>query len=289
MTSLSKDYSNNSLLYQPNPLRRSSLITLESLEPLPSGNSRINALEKSSMAFSTPSSLAAQIPPQVDTYSSKFKLIVPSPAMVELNNISKVPTSPESDPLLLLHFLTQVDLSKFGYQFKEIEPIRKAKRSASSIGSFGRSASDEYSRIEVKFMDAVKRKHRLASSPEIPSRTSKSAPSTPRHRGFSINSSNIPKTQTTNSVPSSPNLEPKSPRVPYKGKFGLHPTCGSCKTTRTPYWRDSWSDSFILCNACGLRYSKFKKYCHDCSYVPRKEDKEASCCPLCSSTWSYKS
>jgi len=76
-----------------------------------------------------------------------------------------------------------------------------------------------------------------------------------------------------------------SPRSPYKGRHGPHPRCASCHTDKTPYWRDSWNQGFILCNACGLRYSKFKRRCRECNYVPRKEDKNERLCPQCNGQW----
>lgn len=76
-----------------------------------------------------------------------------------------------------------------------------------------------------------------------------------------------------------------SPRSPYKGRHGDHPICASCHTDKTPYWRDSWNQGFILCNACGLRYSKFKRKCSLCNYVPRKEDKHLRICPQCNGSW----
>jgi len=71
----------------------------------------------------------------------------------------------------------------------------------------------------------------------------------------------------------------------HKGKFGLYQVCLSCKTTKTPYWRESWNPGSLLCNACGLRFSKFKRRCTQCNYVPRKEDKASHQCPACLSSW----
>jgi len=62
--------------------------------------------------------------------------------------------------------------------------------------------------------------------------------------------------------------------------------CISCGATKTPYWREAWSSSVLLCNACGLRYSKFRRRCLDCSYVPRKEDKGSKSCTKCGGPWS---
>ena len=61
--------------------------------------------------------------------------------------------------------------------------------------------------------------------------------------------------------------------------------CASCGATKTPYWRDAWGENISLCNACGLRYAKFKKRCSSCHYVPRKEDKNGRCCSQCRGNW----
>lgn len=62
--------------------------------------------------------------------------------------------------------------------------------------------------------------------------------------------------------------------------------CISCGVSKTPYWRDSWAPNLYLCNACGLRYAKFKKHCSRCGYVPRKDNKGGRVCPHCESAWS---
>lgn len=71
-----------------------------------------------------------------------------------------------------------------------------------------------------------------------------------------------------------------------KSTLGSPRLCISCGATKTPYWREAWSNSVLLCNACGLRYSKFKRRCLDCSYVPRKEDKGSRVCTKCNGPWS---
>lgn len=58
-------------------------------------------------------------------------------------------------------------------------------------------------------------------------------------------------------------------------------TCASCKTKKTPLWRDS-EDGTPYCNACGIRFKKYRFRCSSCSYIPRKDEREVSksCC-LC--------
>lgn len=58
-------------------------------------------------------------------------------------------------------------------------------------------------------------------------------------------------------------------------------TCASCKTKKTPLWRDS-EDGTPYCNACGIRFKKYRFRCPMCSYIPRKDEREVSksCC-LC--------
>ena len=61
--------------------------------------------------------------------------------------------------------------------------------------------------------------------------------------------------------------------------------CSSCGTSKTPYWRDGWGGPVVLCNACGLRYQKFKKYCWTCKYIPRKEEHSSERCANCKNNW----
>lgn len=61
--------------------------------------------------------------------------------------------------------------------------------------------------------------------------------------------------------------------------------CTSCGSTVTPYWRDGWSPSVMLCNACGLRFQKFARRCPACMYIPRKEDSLGDLCINCDTPW----
>ena len=57
-------------------------------------------------------------------------------------------------------------------------------------------------------------------------------------------------------------------------------TCASCKTKKTPLWRDS-EDGTPHCNACGIRFKKYRIRCSQCSYIPRKDEKIGNICCLC--------
>lgn len=67
----------------------------------------------------------------------------------------------------------------------------------------------------------------------------------------------------------------------YKGKV-----CASCKTKKTPLWRDS-EDGTPYCNACGIRFKKYRISCPICSYIPRKDENLGNLCCRCGS-YIYK-
>lgn len=58
--------------------------------------------------------------------------------------------------------------------------------------------------------------------------------------------------------------------------------CASCSTRKTPLWRDS-DDGTPYCNACGIRFKKYRVRCSVCLYIPRKDEKTNNCCYLCGS------
>lgn len=57
--------------------------------------------------------------------------------------------------------------------------------------------------------------------------------------------------------------------------------CESCGTRRTPYWRDGWEPGIILCNACGIRFHKYRRHCEKCYCIAKKDDKGRIHCPKC--------
>ncbi|XP_066519697.1 GATA-type zinc finger protein 1 [Hoplias malabaricus] len=56
--------------------------------------------------------------------------------------------------------------------------------------------------------------------------------------------------------------------------------CASCCTRKTPLWRDA-EDGTPLCNACGIRYKKYRVRCLQCWNIPRKEANSNSKCLKC--------
>jgi hypothetical protein len=74
---------------------------------------------------------------------------------------------------------------------------------------------------------------------------------------------------------------PKSDRVPGgKQANNGNKKCFACGTKKTPYWRDGW-DGVLLCNACGIRFTKYRLRCLSCLYVPRKDEKHFVDCVKC--------
>ncbi|GAB1602441.1 GATA-type zinc finger protein 1 [Argonauta hians] len=58
--------------------------------------------------------------------------------------------------------------------------------------------------------------------------------------------------------------------------------CESCNTRKTPLWRDA-EDGTPLCNACGIRYKKYRVRCSKCWHIPKKDDKTYPKCVRCNS------
>nr|XP_020452790.1 GATA-type zinc finger protein 1 isoform X1 [Monopterus albus] len=56
--------------------------------------------------------------------------------------------------------------------------------------------------------------------------------------------------------------------------------CASCCTRKTPMWRDA-EDGTPLCNACGIRYKKYRVRCVNCWHIPKKEGTSNSRCLKC--------
>ena len=80
-------------------------------------------------------------------------------------------------------------------------------------------------------------------------------------------------------APNSPTdeIRPKQCKTVCKVKV-----CASCKTKKTPLWRDA-EDGTPYCNACGIRFKKYRICCPICSYIPRKDEKFGNSCCQCGS------
>ncbi|KFM78880.1 GATA-type zinc finger protein 1, partial [Stegodyphus mimosarum] len=63
--------------------------------------------------------------------------------------------------------------------------------------------------------------------------------------------------------------------------------CASCSAKKTPLWRDA-EDGTPLCNACGIRYKKYKLRCGTCWHIPKK-DEFSPTCRFCGSFYQYVS
>ncbi|KAF7240115.1 GATA-type zinc finger protein 1, partial [Varanus komodoensis] len=56
--------------------------------------------------------------------------------------------------------------------------------------------------------------------------------------------------------------------------------CASCKTRKTPLWRNA-EDGTSLCNACGIRYKKYRIRCFQCWNIPKHGGKRCLHCSNC--------
>ncbi|KAF8773541.1 transcription factor elt-1-like [Argiope bruennichi] len=61
--------------------------------------------------------------------------------------------------------------------------------------------------------------------------------------------------------------------------------CASCSAKKTPLWRDA-EDGTPLCNACGIRYKKYKLRCGTCWHIPKKDEFHPTC-QYCGSFYEY--
>eukprot|EP00050_Salpingoeca_kvevrii_P013313 m.27951 g.27951 ORF g.27951 m.27951 type:complete len:244 (+) comp4853_c0_seq2:112-843(+) len=66
-------------------------------------------------------------------------------------------------------------------------------------------------------------------------------------------------------------------------RFQTDVECASCHTRRTPLWRET-EDNVPLCNACGIRWKKYHIRCSNCSFIPRKHQRQSAVCPECNAT-----
>jgi hypothetical protein len=164
---------------------------------------------------------------------------------------------PLFDPIALRTYLSTIDVSRYGFRSGWTGNLNSVKQPEQAISVFPSSPSNLYSSSDLE---------------------DDFGPFSPRFLSRSPTKRELVTSYRSRRQPGS--------KSPYKGRHGTNPRCASCKTTKTPYWRDSWNQGFILCNACGLRYSKFKRRCGGCNYVPRKEDKTSRQCSQCTGDWA---
>ena len=80
----------------------------------------------------------------------------------------------------------------------------------------------------------------------------------------------------------SPDLPVVDSRLKHSRVVQRVKVCASCKTKKTPLWRDA-EDGTPYCNACGIRFKKYRICCPVCSYIPRKDEKFGNSCCRCGS------
>lgn len=86
---------------------------------------------------------------------------------------------------------------------------------------------------------------------------------------------------SSSSEASSKSPLPSAPSPSIRGNKTKRRRCESCGTRKTPYWRDGWESGILLCNACGIRFHKYRKLCGNCRCVAKKDDKGHLQCPKC--------
>lgn len=58
--------------------------------------------------------------------------------------------------------------------------------------------------------------------------------------------------------------------------YNISKICGHCEVNKSPLWRKGWYDdilshNIVLCNACGIKFSK-NQYCFVCKYIYNHRD-----------------
>lgn len=86
--------------------------------------------------------------------------------------------------------------------------------------------------------------------------------------------------QDHHQLPKPKAIRPVRPKSLFRSKPTTSKVCASCGTRKTPLWRDS-DDGIPYCNACGIRYKKYRTRCSSCKYVPRKDERTTNMCVTC--------
>ncbi|XP_038148404.1 GATA-type zinc finger protein 1 [Cyprinodon tularosa] len=83
------------------------------------------------------------------------------------------------------------------------------------------------------------------------------------------------RTRTSQRLAKTSSSDEENDQMAHKGKI-----CASCCTRKTPMWRDA-ENGTPLCNACGIRYKKYRVRCVKCWLIPRKEGNSSLLCMRC--------
>ncbi|KAK8807118.1 hypothetical protein WA158_003877 [Blastocystis sp. Blastoise] len=59
--------------------------------------------------------------------------------------------------------------------------------------------------------------------------------------------------------------------------------CASCKKRQTPRWHvvQIPKEKLLLCNACAMRFKKYKSICQNCLHAYKKDELDMIICPKC--------
>ena len=121
------------------------------------------------------------------------------------------------------------------------------------------------------------KKKRRCSNPEFDCKTSRRKLASPGLNPSIFKLQNSPDSVFNDRSPSDVDLGMMTP-------IQVEKECASCGTFKTPLWRDA-EDGTHLCNACGIRYKKYRIRCVRCWYIPKKEEKALPCCTSCGHTY----
>ena len=114
------------------------------------------------------------------------------------------------------------------------------------------------------------------SPPLSPRRSRTSSPIVRAHSSEAVTQTRLSRAAPTHARPSSA-ATVSDRKSSYGGRIKI---CASCKTRKTPLWRDS-EDGTPYCNACGIRFKKYHVRCSSCLYIPRKDEKTGNVCCIC--------
>ena len=227
----------------------------------------------------------------LDSDSSSFSLVEPSPQVfnlktspkeIEVSASERTPRKPanphhtpvrdESDSSALLTFkFVDTELTPELNITTSSTPVSNAKKSKAKR----RLWSDVCEPLVYIDLDIRQKNHQAEDSGRESSQSSPSEFEGEEKYSplpLSVRDTNIPQTEIETDQKC---YSLKCSRYSSKSK-----TCASCGTKKTPLWRDA-DDGTPYCNACGIRFKKYRVRCPSCLYIPRKDEKTNNSCFLC--------